>query len=133
MSKSTKVTVRANGGTWMVNANGSAYKQIGGSETFTCTDSKSGDVDVSGEFYNDNIIIQFEMNNPWIGSPWAAVGQAMGDSGWDNDRTSMDEGDSHVFSTTIYNDDDEYTFNTRVLRLSDTDTKNFEVWPGWYE
>lgn len=133
MSKSTKVTVRANGGTWMVNANGSAYKQIGGSETFTYTDSKSGDVDVSGEFYNDNIIIQFEMNNPWIGSPWAAVGQAMGDSGWDNDRTSMDEGDSHVFSTTIYNDDDEYTFNTRVLRLSDTDTKNFEVWPGWYE
>ncbi len=133
MAKSTKVTVRANGGTWMVNANGSDYKQIGGSETFTYTDSKSGDVDVAGEFYNDNIIIQFEMSNPWIGSPWAAVGQAMGDSGWDNDRTSMDEGDSHVFSTTIYTDDDEYTFNTRVIRLSDTDTKNFEVWPGWYE
>jgi len=133
MSKSTKVTVRANGGSWMVNANGSAYKKIVGNDTFTYTDSRSGDVDVAGEFYNDNIILQFEMSNPWIGSPWAAIGQSIGDSGWNNGRTDMGEGDSHIFTTTIYNDDDEYTFKTRVIRLSDTDTKNFEVWPGWYE
>ena len=82
---------------------------------------------------NGNIILTFEMNNPWIGSPWAAVGQAIGDSGWKNDRTDMGEGDSHVFCTTFYTDDDEYNFYTRVIRLSDTDTKNFEVYPGWLE
>ncbi len=134
MAKSTKVTLRANGGTWMVNANGSKYKQISGSDTFTYIDSRSGDVDVAGEFYNDNVILQFEMSNPWIGSPWAAIGQAVDDlGGWNNNRTSLSEGEDHVFSTTFYTDDDEYVFKTRVIRLADTDTKNFEIWPGWWE
>ena len=131
MAKDTKVTFKANGGTWMVTANGSEYKQISGDETFVCQDSKPGDVDVSGEFYNDNIILVFEMNNPWIGSPWAAVGQALGDSGWKNDRTNLDEGESHVFTTTFYTDDDSYDVKTRVVRLKDTDTKNFVIYPNW--
>ena len=131
--KSTKVTVKANGGSWMVTANGSPYKQINGDDIFTCTGSASGDVDVTGEFYNDNIIISFEMNNPWIGWPWAAVGQAIGDSGWKNDRTNLDQGESHIFTTTIYTDDDQYDFKTKVVRLNDTDTKNFEVYPGWWD
>ena len=131
--KDTKVTIRANGGNWTVNGNDSNYTNISGNESVSYQDSKSGDVDVSGTFYNGNIILTFEMNNPWIGSPWAAVGQAIGDSGWKNDRTDMGEGDSHVFCTTFYTDDDEYNFYTRVIRLSDTDTKNFEVYPGWSE
>jgi hypothetical protein len=131
--KDTKVTFRANGGSWTVSANGSDYKRIAGNETFVCVGSASGGVDVTGEFYNDNIVLQFEMNNPWMGSPWAAVGQAIGDSGWDNDRTNLGEGDDHVYTTTIYTDDDQYDFKTRVIRLSDTDTKNFEVYPDWWE
>ena len=133
MSKSTKVTFRANGGSWAVCANQSEYKRIAGNETAVFVGSNSGGVDVEGEFYNDNIILSFEMNNPWIGYPWAAVGQSIGDSGWKNDRTSLSEGEDHIFTTTIYTYDSEYEIRTRVIRLVDTDTKNFEVWPNWWE
>ena len=133
MTKATKVTIRANGGSWSVSGNQSKYTQINGSDSVSYTGSNSGDVDVTGEFYNDNIILQFEMNNPWIGCPWAAIGQSIGDSGWNNDRTNLSEGEDHIFSTTFYTDDSEYVFKTRVIRLADTDTKNFEVWPGWWE
>ena len=53
--KDTKVTIRANGGTWTVNGNDSKYTTISGNESVTYQDSKSGDVDVSGTFYNGNI------------------------------------------------------------------------------
>jgi len=132
MAKLTKVIFRANGGSWMVKTNGSKYQKISGNETFIYADSVSDGVDVVGEFYNDEIVLQFEVNNPWIGSPWAAIGQAIGDSGWGNGRTSLSEGEDHVFSTTFYTDDDEYVFKTRVIRLSDTDTKNFEILPDWW-
>ncbi len=132
MSKLTKVIFRANGGSWVVKANGSEYKRISGNETFVYADSVSDGVDVSGEFYNDEIVLQFEVNNPWIGSPWAAIGQSVDDlGGWGNDRTSLSEGEDHIFSTTFYTDDDEYVFKTRVIRLADTDTKNFEILPDW--
>jgi hypothetical protein len=131
--KSTKVIVRANNGSWMVSANQSPYISVEGNTTFTCVGSNSGDVDVTGEFYNSNIILQFEMNNPWIGYPWAAVGPYIGDSGWKNDRTSLSEGESHIFVNTIYGDDYEFDFKTRVIRLADTDTKNFELWIDWSE
>lgn len=129
--KATKTIFRANGGSWTVSANGSNYKEITGNETFVCVGSESGGVDVTGEFYNNNIVLQFEMNNPWIGSPWAAIGQAIGDSGWSNGRTELQEGEDHVYTTTIYGEDDEFSFNTRVIRLLDTDTKNFEIYPNW--
>lgn len=131
MTKATQVIFKANGGNWTVHANGSDYKQVSGDDKFICVGSVSGGVDVVGEFFNDNIILQFEMSNPWIGSPWAAVGQAISDNGWDNDRTNLSEGESHVFTTTIYTDDDSFEFKTRVARLKDTDTKNFAIYPDW--
>jgi len=130
--KNTRVTVRANGGTWMVTADHEKYTRISGNDTFVY--EGSGDIDVVGEFYNDNVVLQFLMNNPWIGCPWAAVGEYLGDiGGWKNGRTALSEGEDHIFVQTIYNDDSEYDFKTRVIRLADTDTKNFEVWPGWWE
>jgi len=132
MTKETKVIVRANGGTWKVTADHANYTTISGSDKFVC--QGSGDIDVVGEFYNDSIVLQFLVNNPWIGSPWAAVGQYLGDiGGWKNGRTSLSEGEEHIFVQTIYTDDDHWDFKTRVVRLADTDTKNFEIWPGWWE
>lgn len=130
--KDTRVIFKANGGSWRLTMNGSSYRRISGDESFECTGSNSGGVDVVGEFYDDKIILQIEVNNPWIGSPWAAIGQAIDDSGWDNDRTALSEGEHHIFSTTFYTDDDEFEFKTKVVRLKDTDTKNFEIYPGYW-
>jgi hypothetical protein len=130
--KDTRVIFRANGGSWRLTMNGSSYRRISGDESFECTGSNSGGVDVVGEFYNDRVVLQIEVNNPWIGSPWAAIGQVIDDmGGWSNGRTELSEGEYHIFSTTFYTDDDEYVFNTRVIRLMDTDTKNFEIYPDW--
>lgn len=96
------------------------------------TDSRPGDVDVSAIMYYGDTIIVGEFSNPWIGSPWAAVGTHDLDSGWSNDRTDLGEGESKVFNVTIFTDDSEIIQKVRVIRLADTDTKNFEVWPNWY-
>ena len=96
------------------------------------TDSRSGDVDVIAIMYFDDTILVGEFSNPWIGSPWAAVGTHDFDSGWSNDRTDLSVGESKVFEITIFREDDEFVQRVRVLRLADTDTKNFEVWPNWY-
>ena len=131
--KSTRVVVRANGGSWQVSSDHQHYIHIAGSQTYECVGS--GDIDIVGEFYDEgNIILQFLANNPWIGSPWVAVGEYLGDiGGWKNGRTALSEGEDHIFVQTIYTDDSEYDVKTRVIRLADTDTKNFEIWPGWYE
>lgn len=137
MIKSTKVTVIGSG--FNVNVNNYPTVYLNDDQPVSFIGSSPGDVDIVGSFQNNNLpfcMFQFEFNNPWIGYPWAAVGEAIDDNGWDNDRTSMGVGDVKIFHLKFYDggDDGEYNdFYVKVTRESDTDTKNFQMdldyWP----
>jgi|688.fasta_scaffold132511_5 hypothetical protein len=135
MTKPTKVTVIGEG--YNISANNYPSTYMSG-DPVVYIGSNSGDVDVVGSFQDNNLpdcLFQFEFNNPWIGSPWAAVGNAIDDSGWDNDRTDMDVNDVKVFHLQFYDggDDGEYNdFYVKVTRNDDTDTKNFTMELGYW-
>ena len=135
MAKPTKITIKGEG--YHVTVNGqSDYLN----DTLTYTGSASGGTDIIGSFQDANIpycCFQFELNNPWINYPWAAVGPYADDNGWSNDRTNFGVGDVKVFHLKFYDggDDGEYNdFYVKVTRVADTDTKNFEMeldyWPS---
>lgn len=133
MAKSTHLTIK--GENFHVSCNGNNDFL---NSQLDYTGSSSGGVDIVGSFQDANLpncLFQFEFNNPWIGSPWGAIGTAIDDSGWDNDRTNFREGDSKIFNLKFYDggDDGEYEdFPVKVSRLGDTDTKNFVMELGYY-
>lgn len=133
MAKSTRLIIKGEG--YHVTCNGkndylnSELEYIG---------SESGGTDIVGSFQDANLpycCFQFEFNNPWAGWPWGAIGTAIDDNGWNNDRTNFDQGDSKIFNLKFYDggDDGEYNdFPVKITRLGDTDTKNFVMQLNYY-
>jgi hypothetical protein len=135
MTKPTKV--KAIGDGYNISANNYPSVYLSGSPV-EFVGSESGGVDVVGSFQDNNLpncLFQFEFNNPWIGDPWAAIGTAVDDNGWGNDRTNFDVNDVKVFHLKFYDggDDGEYNdFYVKVTREEDTDTKNFTMEIGYW-
>jgi len=80
-------------------------------------------------------MFQFEFSNPWMGYPWAAIGESIDDSGWNNNRTNLSVGEVKVFHLKYYDGGDDGGYNdfyVKVTREEDTDTKNFKMHLGYW-
>ena len=102
------------------------------------TNSSLTGTDLIGSFQSAGCpyaFFQFEFNNPWIGTPWGAIGKSSDENGRENDKTNFNEGESKIFNLSYYDggDDGEYdNMPVKVTRLDDTDTKNFIMELNYY-
>lgn len=126
MAKSTHIKIKAEGYHITVNGN-SVYCN----DTVEFTNSSSGGTDIIGSWSEGNLpqnSFQFELNNPWMGYPWGAIGPYMDEDGWDNCRKGFSVGEVKIWKCGYGcgGDDGEACFEyARLSRLEDTDTKNF--------
>jgi hypothetical protein len=131
--KSTHITIKAEG--FHITVNG---------QSVYCNDqveftNSSSDTDIIGSWQEANLpnkMFQFELNNPWIGSPWGAVGPYADENGWSNCRIGFSVGDVRVWKCGYADGGDDgetmYVY-ARLSRTDDTDTKNFVLEIGVWD
>jgi hypothetical protein len=132
--KPTHITIKAEG--YHITVNG---QSVYCNDQVEFTNSASGGTDIIGSWQEaelPNNMFQFELNNPWIGKPWGAVGPYADDNGWSNCRVGFSVGDVRVWKCGFSDggDDGETDYEyARLTRLDDTDTKNFVLEIGVWD